>query len=36
LNSRIAVWANAVINIPEEFKNDFRVITLLTAAPQES
>jgi hypothetical protein len=25
LNSRIAVWANAVINIPEEFKNDFRV-----------
>src|SRR6516164_8528890 len=23
LNSRIAVWANAVINIPEEFKNDF-------------
>src|SRR5215468_6799230 len=24
LNSRIAVWANAVINIPEEFKNDFR------------
>ena len=28
LNSRIAVWANAVINIPEEFKNDFRVITM--------
>src|SRR3954454_18948545 len=28
LNSRIAVWANAVINIPEEFKNDFRVITI--------
>ena len=23
LNSRIAVWANAVINIPEEFKKDF-------------
>jgi pimeloyl-ACP methyl ester carboxylesterase len=22
------VWANAVINIPEEFKNDFRVITM--------
>src|SRR5262249_37951960 len=28
LNSRIAVWANAVINIPEEFKKDFRVITM--------
>src|SRR6185295_10338031 len=28
LNSRIAVWANAVINIPAEFKNDFRVITM--------
>ena len=28
LNSRIAVWSNAVINIPEEFKNDFRVITM--------
>jgi len=28
LNSAIAVWARAVINIPEEFKNDFRVITL--------
>jgi pimeloyl-ACP methyl ester carboxylesterase len=28
LNSRIAVWTNAVINIPEEFKNDFRVITM--------
>src|ERR1700744_2765309 len=28
LNSRIAVWANAVINIPEEFKGDFRVITM--------
>ena len=28
LNSRIAVWPNAVINIPEEFKNDFRVITM--------
>ena len=28
LNSRIAIWANAVINIPEEFKNDFRVITM--------
>ena len=28
LSSRIAVWANAVINIPEEFKNDFRVITM--------
>src|SRR3982074_3478711 len=26
--SRIAVWADAVINIPEEFKNDFRVITM--------
>jgi pimeloyl-ACP methyl ester carboxylesterase len=28
LNSRMAVWSNAVINIPEEFKNDFRVITM--------
>jgi hypothetical protein len=28
LNSRIAVWSSAVINIPEEFKNDFRVITM--------
>ena len=28
LNSRIAVWPNAVINIPEELKNDFRVITM--------
>src|SRR6516165_6988908 len=28
LNSRIAIWANAVINIPEEFKNDFRVSTM--------
>src|SRR5579864_4519958 len=28
LNSRIAVWSNAVINIPAEFKNDFRVITM--------
>ena len=28
LNSRMAVWQNAVINIPEEFKNDFRVITM--------
>src|SRR5438477_2635130 len=28
LNSCIAIWANAVINIPEEFKNDFRVITM--------
>ncbi len=28
LNSRIGVWPNAVINIPEEFKNDFRVITM--------
>lgn len=28
LNSRIAVWPNAVINIPDEFKNDFRVITM--------
>jgi pimeloyl-ACP methyl ester carboxylesterase len=28
LNSRIDVWARAVINIPEEFKNDFRVITM--------
>src|SRR3954447_18974326 len=28
LNSAIAVCARAVINIPEEFKNDFRVITM--------
>ena len=28
LNSCIAVWARAVINIPEEFRNDFRVITM--------
>jgi pimeloyl-ACP methyl ester carboxylesterase len=28
LNSRIAVWPNAVINIPEELKADFRVITM--------
>src|SRR6185312_13309963 len=28
LNSRIPVWSNAVINIPEELKNDFRVITM--------
>jgi pimeloyl-ACP methyl ester carboxylesterase len=28
LNSAIAVWARAVINIPDEFKNDFRVITM--------
>jgi pimeloyl-ACP methyl ester carboxylesterase len=28
LNSAIGVWARAVINIPEELKNDFRVITM--------
>src|SRR6478752_2073509 len=28
LNSRIAVWANAVINIPEEFKNDLGQVSL--------
>src|SRR5690349_15576328 len=28
LNSCMAVWARAVINIPEEFKNDFRIITM--------
>ena len=28
LNSRIAVWPRAVINIPEVFKNDFRIITM--------
>src|SRR5262245_7754212 len=28
LNSAIAVWARAVINIPEEFRNDFRIITM--------
>src|ERR1700712_158022 len=28
LNSCMAVWARAVINIPEEFRSDFRVITM--------
>jgi pimeloyl-ACP methyl ester carboxylesterase len=28
LNSRIDVWARAVINIPEAFKNDFRIVTM--------
>src|SRR5580704_16773880 len=28
LNSRISNWPAAVINIMEEFKNDFRVITM--------
>src|SRR6516165_11140514 len=28
LNSRIGIWPTAVINIMEEFKNDFRVITM--------
>jgi pimeloyl-ACP methyl ester carboxylesterase len=28
LNSNFGNWARAVINIPEEFKNDFRVITM--------
>src|SRR3984885_8597558 len=28
LNSCMAFWPRAVINIPEEFKNDFRVITM--------
>jgi pimeloyl-ACP methyl ester carboxylesterase len=28
LNSCMAVWSRAVINIPAEFKNDFRVITM--------
>src|SRR4030095_10517092 len=28
LNSGIGVWSRAVINIPEEFKNDFRIITM--------
>jgi pimeloyl-ACP methyl ester carboxylesterase len=28
LNSRISNWPSAVINIPEEFKNNFRVITM--------
>jgi pimeloyl-ACP methyl ester carboxylesterase len=28
LNSRIANWPSAVINIMEEFKNDFRIITM--------
>jgi hypothetical protein len=28
LNSRISNWATAVFNAPEEFKNDFRCITM--------
>src|ERR1043165_4990903 len=28
LNSGIAVWARGVLNIPEDFNNDFRVITM--------
>jgi pimeloyl-ACP methyl ester carboxylesterase len=28
LNSRVSNWATAVINAPEEFKNDFRCITM--------
>ena len=28
LNSRMSVWANAVINVMQEFKNDFRCITM--------
>ena len=28
LNSCMAVWARAVINIPQEFRNDFRIITM--------
>jgi pimeloyl-ACP methyl ester carboxylesterase len=28
LNSRMSVWANAVINAMQEFKNDFRCITM--------
>src|SRR5712672_1340021 len=28
LNSRMSIWPNAVINIVEEFKDDFRVITM--------
>ena len=33
LNSRIAVWARAVINIPEEFKNDFASSPWTSATP---
>ena len=33
LNSRIANWPNAVINIMEEFKNDFRVSPWTSATP---
>jgi len=33
LNSRISQLADAVINIMEEFKNDFRVITWTSATP---
>src|SRR5262249_27309362 len=28
LNSKMSNWQTAVINAPEEFKNDFRVITM--------
>jgi len=28
LNSRMSVWANAVINVMQEFKDDFRCITM--------
>ena len=28
LNSRISNWPNAVINVPDELRNDFRVITM--------
>src|SRR5688572_32812171 len=28
LNSRVAMWPTAAINAMEEFKNDFRVITM--------
>ena len=28
LNSRMSVWPTAVINIVDEFRNDFRVITM--------
>src|SRR6266436_2826313 len=28
LNSRISLWANAVINVMEEFKSDFRIIAM--------
>ena len=33
LNSRVSNWPTAVINAMEEFKNDFRCITMISATP---